>query len=66
MRILAILSFLSLVPGVRAFADDNWPRFRGAEGRGVSDTAVPVKIGPESLAWSAELPGPGSSSWGTK
>ena len=48
-------------------AQENWPRFRGVDGRGVSEAKLPEKFGKESLRWSASLPGPGSSSpviWG--
>jgi len=50
-----------------SLGDDSWPRFRGADGAGISDTKVPTELGKKSLLWSAPLPGPGSSSpsiWG--
>ena len=46
---------------------DSWPRFRGSDGAGISETKVPTELGEKSLLWSAPLPGPGSSSpaiWG--
>ena len=46
------------------FADD-WSRFRGPNGSGVSDskTSIPVTWSPtKNLKWKADLPGPGSSS----
>ncbi len=43
---------------------DDWPRFRGAGGDGVSvDRSIPLHWGDgRNLAWRAALPGPGSSS----
>ena len=43
---------------------EDWPRFRGPGGDGVSgESTVPLKWGPkENIAWKVELPGPGSSS----
>ena len=58
---------LSLILAGTTCAQENWPRFRGADGRGVSDAKLPAEIGKETLRWSAPLPGPGSSSpviWG--
>ena len=49
---------------------DNWPRFRGPEGKGkpTSETSVPLEWSEsKNLKWKLELPGPGSSSpivWG--
>jgi len=49
---------------------DNWPRFRGPNGQGVSDaTTIPVKWSEQDYRWKAELPGGGHSSpvvWGDK
>ena len=48
-------------------AQENWPRFRGVDGRGVSEAKLPEEIGKQNLRWSVALPGPGSSSpviWG--
>lgn len=42
---------------------DDWNRFRGNDGQGTSSTSVPTQWDTSShLAWSAELPGAGSSS----
>jgi outer membrane protein assembly factor BamB len=43
---------------------DDWTRFRGPAGDGVSaESSLPLKWGPkENIAWKVELPGPGSSS----
>ncbi|MEQ8767246.1 MAG: PQQ-binding-like beta-propeller repeat protein [Planctomycetota bacterium] len=47
----------SLVSGA-----DDWNRFRGPDGRGVSDgTALPVDLSPERVAWKHSIP-PGLSS----
>ena len=41
----------------------DWLRFRGPNGTGISETAVPTKFGPEkNLKWKLELPGKGVSS----
>jgi outer membrane protein assembly factor BamB len=65
---LLLLAAVFLQAG-RAFADDNWPQWRGPLGTGVAaDGDYPVKFsGEEGLAWKIELPGPGSSTpavWG--
>jgi len=53
------LLFTSTVP-VQA---DNWPRFRGPNGQGVSDaTTIPVKWSEQDYKWKIELPGGGHSS----
>ena len=45
-------------------ASDNWPRFRGPSGMGVSDAkGLPVQWSEsENLAWKTALPGAGASS----
>jgi hypothetical protein len=61
-RLLAtVVAFAGTIAGVSA-AD--WPRFRGENGRGISDdAAVPTEWSDDkNLAWKADLPGPGSSS----
>lgn len=50
-----------------ASSEENWPRFRGKDGMGISTEAAPTTLNAESLRWSSTLPGPGSSSpviWG--
>src|SRR5262245_32894639 len=52
-------------------ADDNWPRFRGPEGTGVTEVRrLPDHWSTtESVAWKADVPGRGWSSpivWGEK
>ncbi len=51
-------------------AAEKWPQFRGSLGTGIAEgQKVPVNLGKETLRWSINLPGPGSSSpviWGEK
>lgn len=44
--------------------DNNWPRFRGSSGQGLSDeVGLPLEwSGTKNIAWKTSLPGPGSSS----
>ncbi len=66
MKLRLIVLFSAMLAGLIC-AQETWPRFRGVDGRGVSEAKLPAKIGKESLRWSATLPGPGSSSpviWG--
>ncbi len=61
---LVLFVLLALVPHVAciAFAED-WGRFRGPNGSGVSASAVPTSWSPtENLKWKVALPGPGVSS----
>ncbi|MEN6428645.1 MAG: PQQ-binding-like beta-propeller repeat protein [Phycisphaerales bacterium] len=64
--IVVALVFLC-VACVRA---ENWPRFRGPNGQGLSeDKSIPVKWSAQEYAWKIELPGGGHSSpvvWGDK
>jgi outer membrane protein assembly factor BamB len=60
-----------LVPRVAGAADgDNWPRFRGPGGAGVSDaTTIPVQWAEKDYNWKVALPGGGHSSpvvWGDR
>src|SRR5688572_28441130 len=57
-----VLSALLLLVG--SSAGDDWPRFREADGSGVSqEKGLPVTWGvKDNVAWKTELPGPGSSS----
>lgn len=46
-----------------ADAQDDWPRFRGVDGTGISKTAAPTEWSPDkNIRWKAELPGAGCSS----
>ena len=61
---IAILTFMTFVRWGSCNADD-WPRFRGLQGAGVSSdsAALPSRWSPsENLAWKTCLPGPGASS----
>ena len=59
----ALLPFLLLFSTSFLWAED-WPRFRGPQGNGVSsDLKVPSTWGDkDNLKWKITLPGPGSSS----
>ena len=42
---------------------ENWPRFRGVNGQGISSQAVPTQWSEDkNIKWRCKLPGPGSSS----
>ena len=42
---------------------ENWPRFRGANGQGISNQSAPIEWNQnKNIKWRSELPGPGSSS----
>lgn len=57
---LSLLLPIAFLSSVRA---DDWPQFRGPNGQGVSDEAVPVTWSSgQNLAWTLDLPGQGSSS----
>ncbi|MCB1066297.1 MAG: PQQ-binding-like beta-propeller repeat protein, partial [Verrucomicrobiae bacterium] len=66
--ILLIALALSSFSELRA---ENWPRYRGPNGSGVSmETTIPLTwSATENLAWKLDLPGAGSSSpivWGNR
>jgi outer membrane protein assembly factor BamB len=51
---------LAVAVPVRA---ENWPRFRGPNGQGISEAkTIPVKWSPQEYGWTIELPGGGHSS----
>jgi outer membrane protein assembly factor BamB len=56
--------------GMQSAQANNWPRFRGANGQGIStDKAIPSKWSAEDYRWKVTLPGGGHSSpvvWGDK
>ena len=60
-KIFSILLFSSLMaPQCMA---ENWPRFRGANGQGISNQSAPIEWNQnKNIKWRSELPGPGSSS----
>ena len=54
---------ISIAISTRSLLADDWSRFRGPNGSGVSAEAAPTKWSPsENLHWKIELPGPGVSS----
>jgi outer membrane protein assembly factor BamB len=58
-----MVAFLVLCAGcAAAFAQDNWPRWRGPRDNGsVESGSYPVKWDADSVLWKAPLPGKGSS-----
>jgi outer membrane protein assembly factor BamB len=71
LQSLAAVLALFLLPQVaRAAEADNWPRFRGPNGAGVSEAAtVPAQWTEKDYNWKVELPGGGHSSpvvWGDR
>ncbi len=59
---MTILLFLLLATGAVA-ADDNWPRFRGPNGTGISTaTNIPATWTTNDYRWTITLPGGGHSS----
>lgn len=69
-RLLACCLFICVtISSVHTFSEE-WTRFRGPNGTGVSDAAgIPTSWTADDYAWKAELPGIGHSSpvvWGEK
>ena len=62
LRVIATAALMAAL-GAGVLAAENWSRFRGPNGTGVSDaTNLPVEFGPEShVKWKATVP-PGHSS----
>jgi len=63
---LAVLAVLALATLVQA---EEWTRFRGPNGTGVSETKFPARWGMKDYAWTTKLPGIGHGSpviWGKK
>ena len=57
-----VWSFAFMLSCSYSYAED-WSRFRGPNGSGISSSALPVSWSPTAnLAWKSELPGPGVSS----
>lgn len=57
---VALALLFAFVAAARA---DNWPRFRGPNGQGISGAkTIPVKWSPQEYNWKIELPGGGHSS----
>jgi outer membrane protein assembly factor BamB len=68
MRLPFLLASLLLFLPAPATAQE-WPRFRGANGSGVSPTAFPTNWTEKDYRWRAKLPGSGHSSpvlWGER
>lgn len=68
---LALFSFFSLTQLNAVDAEENWPRFRGPNGQGISAaTGLPTEWSAEkNIAWKTEIPGEGWSSpivWGER
>lgn len=64
---LALVGAALAARGARA--GDDWTRFRGPNGSGVTESAVPVEFGERDFDWKIELPGIGHSSpvvWGER
>lgn len=62
--LLAIGTIGLALLGRSVCADDNWPQFRGADSRGISDgECLPVHWSPtENVKWKVEIPGRGWAS----
>ena len=57
------LLILSLCFTASAWGEQNWPRFRGPNGSGLSDSkTVPVKWSEKEIRWKQKLPGSGNAS----
>jgi outer membrane protein assembly factor BamB len=71
-RIRPIIALLSVTLSLQSFAANaqEWTRFRGPNGTGISDVkGIPSNIDDSCLSWKVELPGSGHSSpvlWGDK
>ena len=65
-----IITVSLLLLAVASLQAENWPRFRGPNGTGVSETkGLPATWTADDIKWSAELPGVGHSSpvvWGKR
>lgn len=68
LTVLVACSFA--VPLSPALAQENWARFRGDNGTGISETkGIPTTFSPGDFRWNIELPGLGHGSpivWGNK
>ena len=63
IRSLACAALLSLIVLGTTNAQEDWPRFRGVAGNGISTSSVPTEWGPDkNIKCKAELPGAGCSS----
>jgi len=58
-----VATTLALISATSLMAQDNWTRFRGPNGTGISDLkGVPTKFTTEDMTWNIELPGKGHGS----
>ena len=65
-RPLALLTVCLLASHLSA---QDWPRFRGPDGLGLSDANIPPKFEPSNVLWKSPLPGVGHASagvWGDR
>lgn len=66
----SLLAMISLAAAPAYSAADNWPRFRGPDGAGISDDrTIPAQWSDSDFAWKVDLPGKGHSSpvvWGER
>ena len=63
IRCIACAALFSLFTLSIANGQDDWPRFRGVEGNGISESSAPTEWGPdENIKWKAKMPGAGVSS----
>src|SRR5438552_7872839 len=66
-RLVIIIGF-GLFVAASTWAQE-WPRFRGPNGSGVSATILPTRWADKDYRWQVKLPGPGHSSpvlWGER
>ena len=63
VALLVTAAAFAYQPPARGSADNDWSRFRGPNGNGVSDTTnLPTELGPDTnVVWATPLP-PGHSS----
>lgn len=68
--LLSVTLLLILLSPETAFSQENWPRFRGDNGTGVSTEAgLPTTFSPGDFVWNIKLPGKGHGSpiiWGNR
>jgi outer membrane protein assembly factor BamB len=63
LKWIALISVVVTTSSFKVFSEDNWPRFRGPNGTGISDVkTVPSKWGDKNIHWRFPLPGEGNAS----
>jgi outer membrane protein assembly factor BamB len=63
--LIVLVAFIAAATASRVglAADENWPRFRGVDGSGLSDLkGLPTTWSPGEYAWNIEIPGVGHAS----